>query len=87
MEQLQSSTNKRLLRGTDEKQAVMGSLGGGQTIALTVAETARETRLSKSYIHEIIGSGKLPSIRIGRRRLVLRTDLIRWLNGFGRAGQ
>lgn len=42
---------------------------------LLLAEVARETRTTVSTVRYWITSGKLPSVRPGRRRLVRRTDL------------
>ena len=51
---------------------------------LTVIEVARELRCSKSHVHHLIegtvrGMPPLPSIWLGRRRLVLRSSLDRWI--------
>jgi excisionase family DNA binding protein len=51
---------------------------------LTVPEVAVELRCSKAHVHNLI-NGKvhdaqpLPSVRIGRRRLVRRTSLNEWI--------
>lgn len=51
---------------------------------LTIKEVAAELRCSKAHVHNLI-NGKvqgvpcLPSIAIGRRRLVRRESLIRWV--------
>lgn len=42
---------------------------------LLLAEVAKETRTTVSTVRYWIASGKLPSVRPGRRRLVRRTDL------------
>ena len=54
------------------------------TNILTVAEVALELRCSKAHIHNLIngkvpGVSPLPSLWLGRRRLVRRESLIRWL--------
>jgi hypothetical protein len=51
---------------------------------LTVVEVARELRCSKAYVHHLIagtvrGVRPLPSLWLGRRRLVLRTSLNAWM--------
>lgn len=43
--------------------------------AYSISETARRLAVSTRHIHE------LPSILIGRRRLIRRDALARWLNG------
>jgi excisionase family DNA binding protein len=52
---------------------------------LTVAEAAQELRCSKAHVHNLInakvrGAKPLPSVRMGRRRLVLRASLDDWIN-------
>jgi excisionase family DNA binding protein len=51
---------------------------------LTVAEVARELRCSKAHIHHLIagtvrGVRPLPSLWLGRRRLILRASFDEWL--------
>ena len=51
---------------------------------LTVSEVARELRCSKAHVHNLInakvhGARPLPSLRLGRRRLVRRTSLDEWI--------
>jgi excisionase family DNA binding protein len=51
---------------------------------LTVAEVAVELRCSKAHVHNLIngkvrGAKPLPSVRMGRRRLVRRTTLEEWI--------
>ena len=51
---------------------------------LTVAEVAKELRCSKAHVHHLI-AGKVPGVRplpslwLGRRRLILRTSFEAWL--------
>ena len=51
---------------------------------LTVAEAATELRCSKAHVHHLIagkvrGVRPLPSLWLGRRRLVLRASLDEWV--------
>ena len=51
---------------------------------MTVEEVARELRVSKSHVHNLIngtilGAPRLPSIRLGRRHLVRRATFREWL--------
>jgi excisionase family DNA binding protein len=51
---------------------------------LTAAEVARELRVSKAHVHSLIagrvrGALPLPSITLGRRRLIRRASLEQWL--------
>jgi len=51
---------------------------------LTVAEAARELRCSKAHVHHLIngkvpGVQPLPSLCLGRRRLILRASFEAWI--------
>ena len=46
---------------------------------LTVDETIRVLRLGRTRVNEILRSGELASYKLGRRRLVRRTDIEAWL--------
>ena len=51
---------------------------------LTVIEVARELRCSKSHVHHLIegsvrGTPPLPSLRLGRRRVVRKASLEEWI--------
>jgi excisionase family DNA binding protein len=46
--------------------------------AVSVPETCRITGLGRSTIYQMIGDGRLPSIKVGKRRLV-RTSTARRL--------
>jgi excisionase family DNA binding protein len=53
---------------------------------LTVAEIARELRCSRAHVHHLIagkvsGVRPLPSLWLGRRRLILRASFEEWLRG------
>lgn len=48
-------------------------------IAVGVAEAVRLTGISRTTLYEMISDGRLPSLRIGRRRLILSEDLERVL--------
>jgi len=52
---------------------------------LFVEEVASETRVSISTVRHWIRTGKLPSLKPGRRRLVRRSDLDALLAGAGSA--
>ena len=50
----------------------------------TVKEVARELRCSKAHVHNLIngkvhGAPPLPSISVGRRRLVRKESLQQWI--------
>ena len=51
---------------------------------LTVKEVAEVLRCSKAHVCKIIngqvaGTPRLPAVRLGRRKLVMRSTLLRWL--------
>jgi excisionase family DNA binding protein len=51
---------------------------------MTVPEVAQALRCSKAHVHNLInghvrGAKPLPSVRIGRRRLVRRSSLDEWI--------
>ena len=45
------------------------------TTLLTLAESRDRLRLGKGRLNQLVQSGELPSISIGRRRLVSESDL------------
>jgi excisionase family DNA binding protein len=47
---------------------------------VSVAEARTMTRLGATKIYEMIGTGELQSVKIGRRRLI-RVDSIRQITG------
>ena len=48
---------------------------------LFLDEVAQETRASISTVRHWVSTGKLPSVRPGRRRMVRRADLERFVEG------
>jgi excisionase family DNA binding protein len=46
---------------------------------LTVAEAARELRVSRTTIYELMRSGQIRRTKVGRRRLVKRRELERFI--------
>ncbi len=42
---------------------------------LTVKETAAVLRAQPNYVYELLARGELPAVRVGRKKLVRRTDL------------
>lgn len=49
------------------------------TLAYTIAEACSASRLSRSTIHRLIHGGKLPTVTVGSRRLILHDDLMAFL--------
>ncbi|MDF2235766.1 helix-turn-helix domain-containing protein [Albimonas sp. CAU 1670] len=54
------------------------SLGGGG-LAVSPADAARLAGVGRTKIYEAIGSGELPSIKFGKRRLVRVAAIEAWL--------
>lgn len=50
-------------------------------LALTVEETRSATGLSRGKIYEYINSGELKARKLGKRTLILKTDLETFLTG------
>ncbi len=46
---------------------------------MTVEETIRALRLGRTLVNQILRDGTLPSYKIGRRRLIRRQDLERFI--------
>jgi len=46
---------------------------------LTVNEVCEALKLGRTVVNSYLWDGTLPSLKIGRRRLVLRSDLLRFL--------
>lgn len=48
-------------------------------LLLTIEETAHLLGVNRSTVYDLIGCGDLPSVKIGRRRLVYRQSLINFI--------
>jgi excisionase family DNA binding protein len=56
------------------------------SLVLTVGETAKLLRLSKTTVYDQIRQGSIPSIRMGKRILIPRVALMRKLEEAGKVG-
>ncbi len=59
--------------------AIEGDLAAARLVAdglMTVAQASAFLRLGRSRVYELMGSGELPSVRIGRSRRIPRRALI-----------
>jgi len=54
--------------------------GSGRSLLLTVEEAARLLRLGRTTAYELVMRGLVPSVKIGRRRLVVRRGLEEFVN-------
>ncbi|HEV2890302.1 MAG TPA: helix-turn-helix domain-containing protein [Frankiaceae bacterium] len=52
---------------------------------LTVEETARLLRVSRGLAFAAVRQGDIPSVRVGRRILIPKTQLLAWLADAGRS--
>ncbi|WP_349320875.1 helix-turn-helix domain-containing protein [Asticcacaulis sp. MM231] len=50
-------------------------------LAYRIDEAVQVSGLGRTFLYEYIGSGKLPSIKVGGRRLILHDDLLAFLKG------
>ena len=50
-------------------------------LVLSIPETAHALAVSPRHIARLVASGELPSIRLGRRRVIRREALRSWLTG------
>lgn len=55
-------------------------------LTASVADVARRLGLCVKTVHRLIAEGDLPSIKIGRRRLIVLEKLTFWLARKGRVG-
>ena len=51
-------------------------------LAFTVSEVCALTKLSRSFIYQLIATGSLPARKCGARTLILFDDLIAFLRNF-----
>lgn len=58
-----------------------GSDFTGRTLLLTVEEAAELLRLGRTTTYELVMRGLIPSVKIGRRRLVVRSGLSDFVSG------
>jgi len=50
-------------------------------LAVSVGTGAALAGISEARLWQEVASGRLPTVRIGKRRLILRTSLNAWLSG------
>ena len=57
-----------------------------ESACIGLSHLAERLDLSRRTIHRLISRGELPTIKIGRRRLVRLSEVHRWLAGHDEAG-
>ncbi|WP_115989110.1 helix-turn-helix domain-containing protein [Pseudomonas sp. H26/SER47-MNA-CIBAN-0231] len=55
-------------------------------ISVSVEEAARLVGHSRSGIYEVIAQGELKAFKLGKRRLILMTELKAWIERAAKAG-
>ncbi len=60
--------------------AQCGTVVNMERIMHSPGEAAKITGLSRSTIYRYLGTGQLPSVHIGRRRLIAHKDLLAFLS-------
>lgn len=56
------------------------------SLSVSVEEAARLTSHSRSGIYEVIASGELKAFKLGRRRLILMSELKAWIERVAQGG-
>ena len=49
------------------------------SMLLSIAECAEELRVSESFLYRLAAAGILPTLKLGRRRMVRRSDILRFI--------
>ena len=44
-------------------------------------------KLSRSFVYSLMRNGDLPTIKVGKRRLVIRDQFIEWMNRYEKGGR
>ncbi|VVM63496.1 hypothetical protein PS645_01391 [Pseudomonas fluorescens] len=55
-------------------------------LSVSVEDAARIVSYSRSGVYELIASGDLKAFKLGRRRLILMTELKAWIERAAKAG-
>lgn len=73
-EQMRRNTSR-----PSSSEAVRVQRLGANRLMLSVAEAAEEIGVSRAYAYQLVASGQLPSVTLGRLRRIRRTDLEFWV--------
>jgi excisionase family DNA binding protein len=74
---LQRNRTEQPLHGTITREA--WGISDNAAEAMSVAEAATRAGVSRTFLYERISSGELPTVKLGKRRLVRVEALRRWL--------
>ncbi len=64
----------------------MSQIAALPPLSVTVEEAARMTGCTRSGIYEVMAKGDLQTFKLGKRRLILITELTAWLERAAKAG-
>lgn len=64
----------------------MSQLSALPPLSISVEEAARMTGYSRSGIYEVMAQGELKAFKLGKRRLILVTELKNWIERAAKAG-
>lgn len=64
----------------------MSQIAATPPLSMSVEEAARLTGYTRSGIYEVIASGDLKAFKLGKRRLILMTELRAWIERAAQAG-
>jgi len=51
-------------------------------VFLNIKETASLLKVHVSHVNKLVAEGKIPSYKMGKRRLFKRDDIINWMERF-----
>jgi excisionase family DNA binding protein len=54
-----------------------------ERLTLTPRESVKLTRFGLNYTYELLKSGEMPSIRVGKRFFIPKSALLKWLEAAG----
>ena len=57
-----------------------------ESLALTIPEVCSAARIGRTRVYDAIRAGELTARKHGKRTLILRTELNRWLENLPQAG-
>jgi excisionase family DNA binding protein len=57
-----------------------------QPLSVSVEEGGRQVGCSRSAMYELIAKGEIKSFKVGRRRLILMTELKTWIERAAKDG-
>jgi excisionase family DNA binding protein len=72
-------TFRSKLMGSAASSPQEGEVAQCQPLAVSVEQAADQAGVSRTFLYERISSGELPTIKLGKRRLVRVEALRRWL--------